>query len=163
MSLFFRNTTNSVLRVAIYFHDTRCGFHIIGERIILAAWYRLDPGQSRQLVSGTVGGSDFYYYAENTARTMTWSGNFTTDVPNNGHNGCWSRGVPGGVCSNCRRLGFRTISIPAGTVNYTINLIASSAQRNERRKNTHMALPTKRNLSRKSENGKRLTGSPRKK
>ncbi|MEK5239494.1 DUF1036 domain-containing protein [Paenibacillus sp. FSL L8-0470] len=144
MSLFFHNSTNSALRVAIYFPDmNRCGIPIIGERGILAAWYRLEPGQTRRVVSGRVGGSTFYYYAENVSRTLVWSGSFPIDVPNNGHNGCWSRDVPGSLCANCRRLRFRRINIEEGVVNFTINLITSSTLRKAKRKNVLTALPTK--------------------
>ncbi|WP_432421743.1 DUF1036 domain-containing protein [Paenibacillus peoriae] len=149
MSLYFRNSTKSTVQVAIFYHASRCGFVFVGQTGILSTWYRLAPGQTREVVTGNVGDRTIYYYAESISRNLVWSGSFPIHVPNYSFNGCWIWNINGNLCNNCRRVGFKTLNIQRGFVNFTVNLITNSAQRKTKLKNVRMVLPTKR-VKRKS-------------
>ncbi|TVX91637.1 DUF1036 domain-containing protein [Paenibacillus agilis] len=145
MSLYFRNSTNSAVRLVIFYTDiNKCGIPIVGARGILSGWYRLEPGQTREIVRGSIGGRTINYYAENIARTRVWSGNFLGLVPNYTFSGCWGWSFPDrDLCENCRRVRFRTLDIQPGLVNYTVNFITSSSQRQTNLKDVVAALPSK--------------------
>ncbi|AJS60623.1 DUF1036 domain-containing protein [Paenibacillus sp. IHBB 10380] len=133
MSLYFRNSTNASVYVAYAYQDSSCRpvtYTKIG-------WYRVDPGQTRLVWNGYVGGRTFFYYAEDAFRRQ-WSGSYFTQLPNQAFQWCWNTG-----CTTCRNLGFSRIDISVIYANFTINLTTSSSQGVAKSGNIHTALPTK--------------------
>lgn len=67
MGLNFRNSTSETIFVAYAYPDFSCSpvnYATIG-------WYRIEPGQSRQVWSGYAGGNTFFYYAESDSYTLS--------------------------------------------------------------------------------------------
>ncbi|MFS0573198.1 DUF1036 domain-containing protein [Brevibacillus sp. 179-C8.2 HS] len=139
MGLYFRNNTNSTVFVAYAYENFSCSPVNYAKR----GWYRIEPGQTRLVRSGHVGGRTYYYYAEGGGRR--WAGNNFTQVPRTSFHWCWNRG-----CTTCRNLGFRRFFIGALNFNFTITLTTSTSQVNARTGDTLIVLPT------------RSTGRPRK-
>ncbi|MEK5235639.1 DUF1036 domain-containing protein [Paenibacillus sp. FSL L8-0470] len=138
MGLNFRNSTSETIFVAYAYPDFSCSpvnYATIG-------WYRIEPGQSRQVWSGYAGGNTFFYYAESDS--YTWSGGYYTEIPNDAFNQCWDSD-----CNDCRELGFRRIPVRSSVRNYTVVLISSSSRSKKGLIHLRTALPTK--------PGKRLT------
>ncbi|MDP4096330.1 DUF1036 domain-containing protein [Paenibacillus sp. P96] len=132
MGLNFRNSTNSPVYVAYAYPNLGCRpvtFRKVG-------WYRIEPGQTRQVWIGYAGGNTFYYYAENDSG-QEWSGSFPTEVPLQAFSWCWNTG-----CTTCRNVGFRELYVSLLNANYTINLISSSSQRTPNARNIRSTLPT---------------------
>lgn len=130
MGFSFRNGTNAPLFISFGYFNLFCR----PTTFVKVGWYRVDPGQTREVFSGFVGGQTFYYYAED-AFGRRWSGPFFTDVPVTPYRWCWDV-----RCSTCRRVGFRGIRLGLLTANFTLTLTAirSAGQ------NGAFALPSKR-------------------
>lgn len=144
MSLYFRNSTNSTVQLALFYADgARCGISIVDTRGILAAWYRFSPGQTIELIDVSVGGREFLYYAETVPRNLIWQGNTRVPVPRTAFKGCWGFSKFSSLCNNCRWVHMRQFVVPSGLVNYTVNLISSNNQRKSIQKNVIYVLPTK--------------------
>lgn len=137
MGLNFRNSTSSTVYVAIGYLNYGCSpvtYAKIG-------WYRLFPGETRQVWSGYAGGRTFFYYAEDSFG-RSWSGAYFTQVPNQAFHLCWNAG-----CFPCRNLGFRRIDISIFYRDYTVNLVSSSSRSSSKQGNILMALPSKQDMS----------------
>lgn len=133
MGFNFRNNTNSTVYIAYAYQNSNCRpvtYAKIG-------WYRVEPGQTRQVWSGYAGGRTFYYFAEDVFG-RTWNGPYFTQIPNQAFHWCWNTG-----CSTCRNLGFRRIDVPVFYADYTINLLLTSSQGKSKSGNILTALPSK--------------------
>ncbi|TKH45947.1 DUF1036 domain-containing protein [Paenibacillus sp. FSL R10-2782] len=133
MGLNFRNSTNAPIYVAYAYPNFSCSpvnYAKIG-------WYRVDPGQTREVWKGYAGGNTFYYYAESSFG-RTWSGSYYTQIPNQAFHWCWNVG-----CTTCRNLGMRRIPVSSIYANYTIDLVTSTSQRATQSDNVRTALPSK--------------------
>ena len=134
MGFNFRNSTSSPVYIAFGYPNSGCGpvnYAKIG-------WYRVDPGQTRQVRSGYVGNQTFYYYAED-AFGRRWSGPYFTDLPQQAFHWCWNTG-----CTTCRYLGMRSVSVPLFYFDYTVNLISTSSKGKIISRYVRNALPSKR-------------------
>lgn len=137
MGLFFRNNTNRTVYVAYGYLNFDCGPVTYAKR----GWYRIDPGQTRLVRRGYVGGRTYYFYAED-AFGRRWSGAYFTDVPQQAFNWCWNTG-----CTTCRNVGFRRFRVGALRYNYTITLSAGTSRSTSKTKSKSAAgrveLPTR--------------------
>ncbi|WP_305023490.1 DUF1036 domain-containing protein [Paenibacillus lacisoli] len=118
MSLYFRNSTRSTVYVAYAYPDFSCSpvnYAKIG-------WYRISPGQTREVWSGYAGGTTFFFYAENSSRSLVWEGSYFTQVPQQAFQWCWDT-----RCTNCRTVGFRRLYVPSQYGNYTVNLVTANS------------------------------------
>jgi hypothetical protein len=114
MGFSFRNGTNAALFISFGYFNLLCR----PTTFVKTGWYRVDPGQTRQVWSGFVGGQTFYYYAED-AFGRRWAGQFFTQVPSTPYRWCWDTG-----CSTCRTVGFRGIRMGLLVANFTLTLTA---------------------------------------
>ncbi|WP_431091349.1 DUF1036 domain-containing protein [Paenibacillus sp. 8b26] len=133
MGLNFRNSTNAAIYVVYAYPNFSCSpvnYAKIG-------WYRVDPGQTREVWNGYAGGNTFYYYAESSFG-RTWAGTYFTQIPEQSFHWCWNVG-----CTTCRNLGLRRVPVSVIYANYTINLITSTSQSSTESNNVRTALPTK--------------------
>ncbi|WP_254329635.1 DUF1036 domain-containing protein [Paenibacillus sp. MZ03-122A] len=135
MSLFFTNNTSNTIYAAYAYPDSDC--HPMNYSKM--GWYRLEPGDTREIWSGSVGGTTFYYYAEDHSRN-TWRGTYRTRLPRNTSHDfhwCWndSRG-------SSRRVGMRRLAIDSSVENYTVEFSRTN-QSLLSTKTTRRALPSK--------------------
>ena len=105
MGLSFRNDSPDGLALAILMHDESCPGLDPGEPFSGHGWYRIEPGQTREVVHGDVG--DYHrwwgYYAESDTGRF-WAGEYAMTVTNEAFSQCYSIGVIG---AGSRRIGFR--------------------------------------------------------
>ncbi|WP_229696122.1 DUF1036 domain-containing protein [Paenibacillus albidus] len=138
MGLNFRNSTNATVFVAYAYPNFNCSpvnYAKIG-------WYRIEPGQTREVWSGFAGGNTFFYYAESSFG-RTWPGAYFTQLPTQAFHWCWNTG-----CTTCRNLGMRRIQVGSTIANYTVVLITSSSQRQSGLSHLRTELPTSRKAGR---------------
>lgn len=140
MGLFIRNSTNQTIWVAFGYYNPLCRPTTYRK----AGWYRLDPGQTRQIWSGYAGGQTFYYYAENINRTRVWQGPFVTRVPDTAFNVCWDTSNV-----NWDVIGMRSIRVGLFNFDFVINFVASSSRR-VTRDNLRSVLPSKKSNLKKT-------------
>lgn len=133
MGLYFRNNTNRPVYVAYAYLNFNCGPVNYAKR----GWYRVEPGQTRLVRSGYVGGRTYYYYAEDDFGRR-WSGAYVTQVPQQAFHWCWNTG-----CTTCRNVGFRRFYVGVLNYNYTITLTASTSRGAARTDNVGVELPTR--------------------
>ncbi|AUS07484.1 DUF1036 domain-containing protein [Laceyella sacchari] len=131
MGLLFRNSSNSTVYVAYAYQNSDC-------RPITYAkigWFRLDPGQLREVWSGFAGGRTFFYYAESDR--LVWTGPYFTQVPFQAFHWCWNVG-----CTTCRNVGMNRVDVGNFVFNHTVNLIGIGSSQRKSSENVTIALPT---------------------
>ncbi|PNQ78793.1 DUF1036 domain-containing protein [Paenibacillus sp. F4] len=136
MSLYFTNSTSNTIYVAYAYPNSDC--HPISYAKI--GWYRIEPDDTREVWSGSVGGTTFYYYAEDHSGN-TWSGTYRTRLPRNtsrSFHWCWSYSS-----GSSRRLGLRRLPIGDSIVNFTLEFVTSTSKSKPASKTTRTALPSK--------------------
>lgn len=132
MGLRFRNSTSETVFVAYAYPNFNCtpiNYATIG-------YYRIEPGQTREVWRGHAGGNTFFYYAESDS--YTWSGDYYTEIPYEAFHQCWDSD-----CNDCRELGFRRIPVGSSVRNFTVVLISSSSRSKKGLPHLRTALPTK--------------------
>ncbi|QYK65786.1 hypothetical protein KAI36_00922 [Paenibacillus sp. S02] len=136
MSLFFTNNTSNTIYAAYAYPDSDChptNYSKMG-------WYRIEPGDTREVWSGSVGGTTFYYYAEDHSGN-TWSGTYRTRLPrstSSDFHWCWNYSS-----GSSRRVGMRRLPIDDSIVNFTLEFITSTSKSKPASKTTRTALPSK--------------------
>ena len=80
-------------------------------------WWEVTPGATAKIHTGYVGGSKFFYYAENDSGAQ-WAGPFFTNLPWNAFDWCWTT-----ASSQGRQLGLRKLEIPWHILDYTLSLV----------------------------------------
>ncbi|HEF1900649.1 DUF1036 domain-containing protein [Bacillus cereus] len=109
MAIFFQNSTQYSISVAISLPDPNCscGWNKTG-------WWNVEPGRKAMVKSGDTKNLTFWYYVED--KEGSWGGPYDTTVPDQRFNKCWME-----KCTPCRVVGFKR-----GTTDdsdeYTINM-----------------------------------------
>jgi hypothetical protein len=105
MGLSFRNDAPDGLFLAILMYDENCPGLDPGEPFSGHGWYRIEPGQTQEVVHGDVG--DYHrwwgYYAESDSGRF-WAGEYVMTATNEAFSQCYSTGVIG---AEPRQIGFR--------------------------------------------------------
>ncbi|QNV55755.1 hypothetical protein GMA19_00907 [Paenibacillus polymyxa E681] len=133
MSLFFTNSTSNTIYAAYAYPDSDChptNYSKMG-------WHRIEPGDTREVWSGSVGATIFYYYAED----HSWRGTYRTRLPrstSSDFHWCWNYSS-----GSSRRVGMRRLPIDDSIVNFTLEFITSTSKSKPVSKTTHKALPSK--------------------
>ncbi len=136
MSLYFTNNTSNTIYAAYAYPSSDC--HPISYSKI--GWYRIAPGDTREVWSGSVGGTTFYYYAEDHSGN-TWPGTYYTRLPRStsrDFHWCWSYSS-----GSSRRVGLRRLPIDESVVNFTLEFVTSTRKSQPTSKTTRTALPSK--------------------
>ncbi|WP_081317628.1 DUF1036 domain-containing protein [Paenibacillus polymyxa] len=134
MSLFFTNNTSNTIYAAYAYPDSDC--HPMNYSKM--GWYRLEPGDTREVWSGSVGGTTFYYYAEN--HSNRWRGTYRTRLPrstDHDFHWCWNDSS-----GSSRRVGMRRLAIDSSVDNYTVEFSRTNQSLLSTKK-TRRALPSK--------------------
>lgn len=135
MSLYFTNSTSNTIYVAYAYPNSDC--HPISYAKI--GWYRIEPDDTREVWRGSVGGTTFYYYAEDHSGN-TWSGTYRTRLPRNtsrSFHWCWNYSS-----GSSRRVGMRRLAIDSSVDNYTVEFSRTNQSLLSTKK-TRRALPSK--------------------
>ncbi|MFB9324510.1 DUF1036 domain-containing protein [Paenibacillus aurantiacus] len=146
MGLRFRNNTKLTVYVAFAYYNEDCMGDSIPDKpwpnlYEAVGWYRVNPGQTVEVLTGGVNNRQFYFYAESVSRSLVWSGLNMINLPQNAFQLCGGAGYCDAPL--CRRVGMRSIAV-GNYSNYTINLVSSSSQRASKFRNVHTALPGRR-------------------
>ncbi|WP_342419545.1 DUF1036 domain-containing protein [Paenibacillus sp. FSL H8-0168] len=134
MSLFFTNNTSNTIYAAYAYPSSDChptNYSKMG-------WYRIEPGDTREVWSGSVGGTTFYYYAED--HSNSWRGTYRTRLPrstSSDFHWCWNYSS-----GSSRQVGMRRLSIDSSVDSYTVEF-GRTSQSQLSTKTTHKALPSK--------------------
>lgn len=119
MGLYILNNSSLPVDVAFAYSDSSCRSKSgVGWR--KTGWFNVAPRSRRQLVSGYVGGSSFFVYAENV-NGDNWGGDFYTQVPDDAFSWCWNTG-----CSTCTNVGFGRVSVGIFTFHHIIEISADN-------------------------------------
>jgi uncharacterized membrane protein len=116
MGLYFQNKTGETLFVAYAYHHPGCEGGVDWAK---KGWYQIAPGGTAKVLSGWVGGSKFFYFAEAADRSPAWSGPFFTQLPVNAFDWCWLTGS-----TSSRNLGLRKLEIAVQYQDWTVGLTA---------------------------------------
>lgn len=108
----FCNRRNSTVWVAIIYRRPNCPD---GGDWAKKGWWRVDPGQCKTAVGGSLSNRYYYYFAE-AADGVYWAGPVRTQAPRRVFDWCLDTGS-----SDSRELGFRQIDTGSYS-NYTVNL-----------------------------------------
>ncbi|WDZ55511.1 DUF1036 domain-containing protein [Paenibacillus polymyxa] len=136
MSLYFTNSTSNTIYAAYAYPDSDCHPMNYSKK----GWYRIKPGDTRKVWNGSVGGTTFYYYAEDRSGN-TWSGTYYTWLPNgtdHNFNWCWSYSS-----KSSRQVGLRILPIDESVVNFTLEFVTSTSKSKPASKTARTALPSK--------------------
>lgn len=131
---FFTNNTSNTIYAAYAYPDSDC--HPMNYSKM--GWYRLEPGDTREVWSGSVGGTTFYYYAEN--HSNRWRGTYRTRLPrstDHDFHWCWNDSS-----GSSRRVGMRRLAIDSSVDNYTVEFSRTNQSLLSTKK-TRRALPSK--------------------
>jgi hypothetical protein len=105
MGLSFRNEGSEGLYLAILMYDQSCPGADPGQPFSGHGWYRIESGQTREVVNGDVG--DYHrwwgYYAE-TDSGIFWAGEYVMIGSYEAFSHCYGQGVSG---ASPRQIGFR--------------------------------------------------------
>lgn len=115
MALFFRNSTSTTVWVAFAYSNSGCASE--GDPWSKKGWFGIGPNAEVNVRSGPVNGAKYFFFAENQDRSRSWSGEFTTQIPQRAFDWCWTTGS-----TDSRLLGMRKIIAPVTSINHTINL-----------------------------------------
>ena len=135
MSLFFTNNTSNTIYAAYAYPDSDC--HPMNYSKM--GWYRIEPGDTREVWSGSVGGTTFYYYAEDHSGN-TWRDSYRTRLPRNtsrDFHWCWNFSS-----GSSRRVRMRRLPIDSSVDNYTVDFSRTN-QSQLSTKTSRRALPSK--------------------
>ncbi|WP_083837541.1 DUF1036 domain-containing protein [Paenibacillus sp. Aloe-11] len=135
MSLYFTNSTNYTIYAAYAYPSSSCS-----SNYSKMGWYRIEPGDTRRVWRGSVGGNTFYYYGENNYGDE-WSGTYYTRLPNGTNRNfhwCWNYSS-----GSTRQVGLRRLPIDSSVDDYTVEFSSSTSQRKPATKTTRTALPFK--------------------
>ncbi|WP_449601969.1 DUF1036 domain-containing protein [Paenibacillus sp. Marseille-Q9583] len=111
MSFYVQNNTPNYIWLAIAHYDPNCS----PTTYVKKGWYRLVPGRSSLIVTGSSANQRYYYYAYDNSGNM-WSGNYYTYIPNTAFDMCWVERCQG---TGCNRVGFRELKV-GNYQNYTL-------------------------------------------
>lgn len=116
MGLSFHNKTNLILYLVVAYYDPQCqdeGNIPWRKR----GWWTIQPNETVNVWNGSANNKEFLYFAEDSNRTVSWSGDRYTHIPYTEFTRCWN--ITGNESG--RRLGLRVFKATAD--NYTKNLI----------------------------------------
>ncbi|MCG7407056.1 DUF1036 domain-containing protein [Paenibacillus sp. ACRRX] len=117
MGFYVRNSTPNPIYVAVGYYDAGCS----PVTYTKVGWYRITPGRSSLLVTGSSVNQTYYVYAYDTFNNV-WDGNYFTYVPTTAFSMCWIERCQG---AGCRRVGFDRVDV-GNFINFTLNLINST-------------------------------------
>jgi Protein of unknown function (DUF1036) len=115
MALYFKNKTNELLWVAYAYHAPGCEG---GVNWAKKGWWSIPPGMTVKVRSGYVGGQKFFFFAEADDFSPVWTGPFTTHLPWQAFDWCWTTGS-----TNGRILGMRKILTSVLNWDYIVGLV----------------------------------------
>ncbi|MXO77892.1 DUF1036 domain-containing protein [Paenibacillus sp. OT2-17] len=135
MSLYFTNSTSNTIYAAYAYPDSDCHPMNYSKK----GWYRIKPGDTRKVWNGSVGGTTFYYYAEDYSGN-TWSGTYYTWLPrstDHDFHRCWNDSS-----KSSRQVGMRRLPIDSSVDDYTVDFSRTNQSLLSTKK-TRRALPSK--------------------
>jgi hypothetical protein len=120
MGLSFRNDTPDGMYLAVLMYDDDCPGGDPGQPFSGHGWYRIEPGQTREIVHGDVGDYNLWwgFYAE-TDTGRYWAGEYTMLGSNEAFSSCYSLGVTG---ASPREIGFRGLVMDDDYDDYQVGL-----------------------------------------
>ena len=114
MGLYFMNITTEPVWVAYAYHAPGCEGGVDWSK---KGWWKINPIQTKKVLSGWVGGSKYFFFAEADDFKPVWAGPFFTHLPWNAFDWCWNT-----ASNNGRTLGLRKLVIPWYHMDYTVQL-----------------------------------------
>jgi Protein of unknown function (DUF1036) len=116
MGLYFQNSTSKTVWFAYAYSDSDCGSG--GDAWSKTGWFMVTPNTDLLARSGPVNGAKYFFFAENQDRSLSWGGEFTTQLPDQAFDWCWNTGS-----SDSRLLGMKKVLVPVTSINHTINVV----------------------------------------
>jgi hypothetical protein len=116
VGLYFQNSTSTTVWFAYAYADSGCASE--GDPWSKTGWFMVTPHTDLLVRSGPVNGAKYFFFAENQDRSVSWSGEFFTHIPDRAFDWCWNTGS-----TDSRVLGMRKIIVPATSINHTINVV----------------------------------------
>jgi hypothetical protein len=120
MGLSFRNNTPDGVWLAFLMYDQSCPGGDPGEPFSGHGWYRIERGQTREVVTGDVGDLNRWwgFFAESDTGRF-WAGQYVMTATDEAFSGCYSTGVIG---ASPRQIGFRGFLMDDDYDNYLVPL-----------------------------------------
>jgi hypothetical protein len=121
VGLSFRNNTPDGIYLAVLMYDPSCPGGDPGQPFSGHGWYRIEAGQTREVVHGDVGDYNRWwgFEAESDAGAV-WAGEFTMIATDEAFSHCYSLGVSG---ASARPIGFRGLLMDDDYDDYTVPLV----------------------------------------
>ncbi|MEX5258478.1 DUF1036 domain-containing protein [Kocuria arenosa] len=114
MGLYFYNNTIDTVYVAYAYYAPGCEGGVDWAK---KGWYHLTAGSTVKVRTGWAGPGKYFFFAENDARTTSWTGPFFTQLPSRAFDWCWATGS-----TDSRNLGLTKIEVSAGILDHTVRL-----------------------------------------
>jgi len=116
VGLYFQNSTSKTVWFAYAYSNSDCGSE--GDPWSKTGWFMVTPHTDLLARSGPVNGAKYFFFAENQDRSLSWGGEFFTQLPDRAFDWCWTTGS-----SDSRLLGMKKVIVPVTSINHTINVV----------------------------------------